>query len=309
MRFRFRLLFLIGPGLLAGCTKDIPPLRLDFVGATGLTSGNQTVPAGDTLTTRLYTASENPLTRLRITVNYEPNGRPIIYPIPASLFDPASVASQELVFLDSVLNSVSELSLQTRFGARTTSGTERWTYTASDAKGNSTSRAYRLTVRKSDSLAVYHSYKTYLRPPGRIFMLLRPGLVLPRYSVNTLADNQQQVDLVVPSSNDYILAAPAAPAPVLRLSAARWPLSVRRRTRILLTNLSSETFTNADTAEELRSGFGGLAVTADSLSTGPLAKDQVLAFRTGEGYYGLLQINDLVKTPLPLITCTVRIQK
>jgi hypothetical protein len=78
-------------------------------------------------------------------------------------------------------------------------------------------------------------------------------------------------------------------------------------------DLTNAAFLGISTAAALRSAFeGGTAYTPDSLSTGPLLKDTVLAFATADGAdtkYGLLYVNALVETPYPGITFAVRVQK
>lgn len=338
---RFRPLLLLMPVLLAACAKTETPVRLDFIGTTGLTSGNRTANPGDTLTTRLY-ASTNPgnvLQRLRVTVTYEPTRNPVAYPVPITSYDPSKALKDDaLVYLDSVLAVAApptptftgpELLLPNQFVARTTSGTELWQYTASDAAGQSASRALRVTVRNADSARVYHGYTALLRPVlpatpavaapvrdrARVFLNLRTGLLLPKYALinnqNSLQANQQLIDLIcLARANTVSLHAPAST--VLRLNANTWPPANRRATRLRRTGLSAAEFGNADTSALLAAAFGNGTRFADSLSTGTLAKGQVVAFRTTEGSVvrtGLLLVSDIVLGTAPTLTCTVRVQK
>ena len=138
----------------------------------------------------------------------------------------------------------------TRFAARSTSGTEQWQYIATDAASESAARAFRLTVRKPDSAAVFHSYTTLIRPvPGspvavsagpatdrpmrdraRVFLNLRSGLLLPKYSLlnkqASLQSNQPLVDVVcVSNTGNSIIRfdSPAADSLKNKLSSASWP--------------------------------------------------------------------------------------
>jgi len=318
---RFCLPLLLSTAVLtASCSTEPSPVRLDFVGASGLTSSNRTASAADTLTSRVFATGEQPLTRLQITVSYEPTAYPIIYPTPISSFDPSDTPDgPQLLYLDSVLTSgQKELLFQNRVSVRTTSGSERWQYTATDAEGRSDSRAYRVTVRKGDSLAVYHTYTIVARPAetgaaGRRFLALRPGLLLPKFAVNKEPANQQLIDLVFTMRQGNItLETPNHPN--LGLSATRWPQANRRPTVIKRTGLDFNAFQAADTFDELRTAFNDGQAYTPAGSTGALAKDNVLAFQStdpssGESHYGLLRVSELALTPVPVVSCTVRIQK
>ena len=343
MRFRFFLLFAL-PVLLCACAKTDAPVRLDFIGNSALTSGNRTAGAGDTLTTRAYAmvGKDNTLTRLRITVQYEPTRTPFLYPVPATSYNPANTPNDnEVVYLDSTLARASapnpdftgpELIFQNKFSSRTTSGTELWRYVVTDAKDQTANRALRLTVRKPDSLAVFHNYTAILRPvppgPGtvpaaelgqrdraRVFLNLRSGLVLAKYSLlnlqNGLQANQPLVDLIcVASGTGLSLNAPAATSMTGGLNASRWPLTKRNRTRLLNTSLSVTDFGNAKTTNNFVAAFaGGTPLAPDSLSTGPLAKNKVLAFRTAEGLTGLILIVDLIPGASPVLNGSIKVQK
>jgi len=342
MRFR-PFLLLAWPLLLAACEKTDAPVQLDLIGSTGLTSGNATVSAGDTLTTRVYAVgNDNDLTHLRITVGYEPMRVPFLYPTPLSSFDAKNVPNDPgLIYLDSALALTSppnerfsgrELLLVNKFSARTTSGTEQWVYTVADAKQQEASRALRLTVRKPDSLAVYHNYTAVLRPvppsagtptaaayllrnQARAFVSLRSGLVLPKHALlnqqNTLQNNQPLVDLICVATNNSIsLHAPAAASVAANLPATRWPLANRQRTQLRRTALTPAGFTSAVTAPSFAAAFAaGTALSADSLSTGVLAKNDVLAFRTAEGLNGLLLVADLTTGTAPVLNCNIKVEK
>ncbi|WP_191005912.1 hypothetical protein [Hymenobacter montanus] len=320
-------------GLLGACSKTAAPVQLDFVGAAGLTSGNATVGSNDTLTTRAYArGNDNQLTRLRITVTYEPGLNPILYPVPISSFDPnAAPGPQTIVYLDSLITPLLDASSNpprggehlfiNRFSARATSGTELWQYTVSDNAGGSATRAYRLTVRKADSAAVFHSYSLSLRPratansgtASRVFLSLGTGLLLPKYSVLSkqfqadLWPNQRLVDLVcMVGSNGLTLEAPAH----IRPRTEQWPNP--RVTRLRRTSVSADDFDKALTVNDFSSAFNGgqlFANSLDSLTTGALNKNQVVAFKTTEGKAGLLLVSDAVLGTSPVLTCRVKVQK
>ncbi len=344
---RFRLLLLLLPGLLGACSKTATPVQLDFIGTSTLTSGSKVVNANDTLTTRAYAVgNDNALTNLRITVRYEPTRNPIIYPLPLSSYDPKkAVNDDELVYLDSAVTKKKyiktgyngaprggEFVFVTRFTARSTSGTERWQYTVTDTTGQSATRAYRLTVHKPDSAALFHNYTVLLRPvlptappapdsvraQARVFLSLRSGLLLPKYALinnkRTLQANQQLIDLIcVAKTNTVILSAPADANPQnLLLNPATWPVANRRATELRRTALTPTDFAGVITTAAFNTAFANGTLFADNLSTGPLAKDQVVAFRVTEAnvvYTGLLLVSDLVPGTSPTLTCSVKVQK
>lgn len=337
MRLRLLLLFL--PVLLGACAKTNAPVRLDFIGTAALTSGSKVVRPTDTLTTRAYAVgNDNELRRLRVTLKHEPTRNPFFYPTPLSSYKPKDTPNDdELVYLDSVLVLASppdrnfsgrELLFQNKFAVRSTSGTELWRYTATDAKGQSASRAYRLTARKPDSAAVVHSYAALLRPlpastppaPGRdqarVFLSLRSGLLLPKYALinveNSVQANQQLIDLVAVARNNTVSLIAPKDVNTLVLNAASWPVANRRATQLRQTGLSATDFNNAATDAALVTAFTNGLPLPDPFNTGPLAKGQVLAFAIAEGpqnLVGLLLVSDLVLGTSPTVSCLVKIQK
>ena len=334
---RFRLLLLLGlPALLTACSKTDAPVRLDLIGNSTLTSGNRTAAPGDTLTTRAYAVgTDHNLAHLRITVKYEPTRTPFLYPVPATSYNPKNTPDDdELVYLDSTLTTTSanytgrELLFQNKYAVRTTSGTELWQYTATDTQGQTAVRALRVTVRKGDSLAVFHNYSAVLRPAppvagaptpaifglrdqARAFLNLRAGLVLPKYALLSQPGNQPLVDLVcVASATGISLDAPAANSLVGTLNASRWPRANRQSTRLVSPALSPPDFGNARTTASFSNAYtNGTPLSTDTLSTGPLAKNKVLAFRTSRGLSGLILVADLVVGTSPVLNCSVKVQK
>jgi hypothetical protein len=342
MRFRF-LLFCL-PVLLAACSKTAIPVRLDFIGATGLISGNRTVGVSDTLITRAYAEGNDvSLTRMRITVKYEPTRYPFLYPVPLTSYEPNSTPNDdELVYADSVIvpnrtgiERGGAFVFNNRFNARTTSGTERWQYTAYDENKSSASRVLRLRVANRDSALVYHGYTARFRPiirrnnrsldsiqvrdAARVFLNLRTGLMLPKYSLinneKSLQNNQLLVDLICVAKNNttIILTAPAETNTAnLRLNTNTWPVLNRRATQLRSTALNDVAFTNATTTQGFEQAFNnGLAYTS-TLSTAPLAVGQVIAFRVvenGQNYTGLLLVSGITFGSSPRITCLVKVQK
>ncbi|WP_310398159.1 hypothetical protein [Hymenobacter sp.] len=346
MRIRFLLLAL--PALITACgDKTNGPVRLDFIGTAALVSGNRLANPNDTLSTRAYAVgNDNRLKRLLITVKYEPTKNPIVYPLPLTAYDPTDTPDdEELVYLDSLITPVEtgaanaprggEYVFQNRFTARSTSGTELWRYTVTDATGQSASRAYRLTVRNPDSTAVFHSYTALIRPVpstvttpdsvrlpaqarARVFLNLRSGLLLPKYAlVNQDASvqaNQQLIDLICAANSTAISLNTPTNNSVVNLSLQAWPPANRRATELRRTAFTITQFNGAVTTDAFVAAFtGGSSFAPDSSSTGALAKDQVIAFRTSESgqttYNGLLLVTDVAAGTAPLLKCSVKVQK
>jgi hypothetical protein len=202
--------------LLAGCTKENGPQRLDFVNTTRYTSSNRVgLNPADTLASRIFAENKDQngpnLGRLVVTVRYQPRRNPFVYPTPISSVNRDSIdkSTEGFVFLDSTLAEVNAATgqltypgsflLTTTFGVRTTTGTERWEYDLySSASLNSdptARRAVRLSMRRPDSTAIYNDYLLRLVIPAvgvnplvrakssRRFLHLRAGLALPAYTV------------------------------------------------------------------------------------------------------------------------------
>jgi hypothetical protein len=339
---RLRLLLLCLPLLLAACSKSARPVQLDFVGISTLTSGNNTVQPNDTLTTRAYAVgNDNTLKRLTIKVTYEPALTPIIYPSPLASYDPKNLPDknkqQEIIYLDSLIvpqpgntngHAISEALFVNQFTARSTSGTELWQYTATDVTGASASRAYRLTARKTDSAAVFHSFTTILRPvprravvaPGvrsrsRVFLNLQYGLLLPKYAVlnqeRSVEANQNLVDLICVANGTTVrLVAPANTVDSICTLPAVW--ATRRATGLRLTGLTAAQFGTAVDADLPTSYNNSGDLTPNVFATAPLSAGQVLAFKITEGSidrYGLLLVSSLVLGSSPVLVCSVKVQK
>ncbi len=313
----FSCLPLVVLPLLAGCGKTAAPVRLDLVGAANLTSSDRALGAGDTVAVRLFAQStDQPLTRLLVTVRATPRRRAFVYPLPLSSFRPENQpAAPEQIILDSTLAGPpsDELTFRTTLAARTTTGTERWEFAAFDGAGHRASRAFRLVVRRPDSLALVQAYTLLLRPgrgpQARPYLVLDSGQVLPPYAARPdRPENQQIIDLVALEAPDGLrLAAPAAPAAVPL--PARWPRA--RATRLRPTPFDASGFGTPTTATAFQGFFDGAARFSlpGDYATDVLTKNQVIAFQTAGGHYGFLQIIDLLRTPYPLLKVSVRMAK
>lgn len=340
-----RLLRVLPLLLLAlACTKsDVSPaVRLDFVGGSRFTSSTRTLspttPA-DTLASKIYaqvsdTAQTGPdLQRLRILLTSSPTRTPVLYS-PSGIAAVPLKPDTTLVYLDSLLPAhTKDLAFINLVSGRTASGVDLWEYAATDSRGSTASRAYRLVLRRPDSTAVVHSYRLYLSPvpyapkgsaaplltpaQNRAFAYvgLRQGLLLPHFAVaNKSAANQALIDVVcIASGADIRLASTASAS----LTVTNKPI---QPTDLVSTGLKSTDFPGLTTNVLLRRAFtsGSVYVPVggpfDAFVTAPLVKGNVIAFRitdpkTGLQKYGALLVADLVRTPTAIITCQVLVEK
>jgi hypothetical protein len=322
------LLLFFGLALLAACSdvKTNTGQRLDFVGSSRLTASNKTTSTpGDTLASRIYADASGPdqiLTRLRITVTYSPRRDPFLYPTPVSSINRDLIDKNPdagVIYLDTLLTANPKNLLFTSvFGVRTTTGSERWQY---DLLGPSTdttvqaSRAFRVSMRRSDSLNTYHDYTLRLVAPAngrgaRRFLQLKAGLALPAYSVlgtttsrpNSRNALQKLTDLIL-LPDGLTLVSPKLPT--LTLNSTYWLPANRRDTRIYPAAATATTFAGLLTDEDIRATYNAAAAnpTASGQSIGPVQAGQVYAFRTDETTprYGVMLI---VSVPVSTATTT-----
>lgn len=303
------LLLFFGLALLAACTdvNEKNAQRIDFVGSSRLTASNKTLTLpGDTLASRIYAEanSDDPsqiLTRLRITVTYMPRRNPFLYPTPLSSLNRDSINNNPdagLIYLDTLLTANPKNLLFTSvFGVRTTTGSERWQYDLLDPDTTvRASRAFRVSMRRSDSLNTYHDYTLKLLAPAngrgaRRFLQLRAGLALPAYSVLSINTSrpasqavlQQLTDLILLPDGLTLVTPDAPPSSVFKLDDKRWPPANRRATRIYRSTETANTFEGLLTATAIRNAF----IAANNQNTGsgrligPVAAGEVYAFQTG----------------------------
>jgi hypothetical protein len=313
------LLVVLSVCLLAGCgAKTNGPLSLYFVGSSRFTTGNRTsLGPGDTLSTNLYAVTDtvtdkaNRLTHFTATVHYTPRREPFAYPTPITSFTNRVPEDSLVTFMDSTLTRGDFLYTPV-FGVRTTSGTERWTFTASDVNNGSSARSFVLAVRRSDSLAVFNEYTLRLRVPAtgvaaRRFIDLKSGLALPAYSVlgNTVANKQnigpatnvtllQQLTDVIVLPDGLRLVSPDSADRYTPLNPTRWPAINRSTTRFRLTTFSSNDFSSAQDVVTIQNQFTGTG----RAYLPALAVNQVYAFRASRPsgtapVYGLILVKSV----------------
>jgi hypothetical protein len=322
------LLLFFGLALLAACSdvKTNTGQRLDFVGSSRLTASNKTTSTpGDTLASRIYADASGPdqiLTRLRITVTYSPRRDPFLYPTPVSSINRDLIDKNPdagVIYLDTLLTAnPKNLVFTSVFGVRTTTGSERWQYDLLGPGTDTTvqaSRAFRVSMRRSDSLNTYHDYTLRLVAPAngrgaRRFLQLKAGLALPAYSVlgtttsrsNSRNALQKLTDLIL-LPDGLTLVSPKLPT--LTLNSTYWLPANRRDTRIYPAAATATTFAGLLTDEDIRATYNAAAAnpTASGQSIGPVQAGQVYAFRTDETTprYGVMLI---VSVPVSTATTT-----
>ena len=310
MRFLFASLAASLTLLACSCTKEPRPLRLDFIGSGRFTSGNRTAGPGDTLSARLYaavdTANEAGLRRFQVSVTYEPGADPRLYPVAGA---PAArvPAKSTLLYLDSTLTTqgLRQLVYQTTFGARTTSGRETWEFTVTDTNGESAARRFQVRVANRDSLTTYHEYLLRIPAaparPARPFVALLPGLALPASALRPASarTSRDLIDLVYrPGATSLTIYERHAPAD-----------DPARGAQLLPTALDSAAFLRLSTPALVAGVFGARRPTSPALTTGPLRRAQVVAFRTVDGHAGVFIVRRIVQTPYPLLELLVRVTK
>ena len=305
MRCLFCLLFFAVAALLASCTQAPRPVRLDFIGSSRFTSSSRTVGFADTLSTRLYASGDSvnkvPLMHFVVAVTYDPTSNPVVYASPAVTL-PSQLADPKLIWLDSTLSvaAAKQFVYQTGFGARTTSGRERWEFTVEDGT-NSATRTFQLQVRRPDSLADFHQYTlripTAPAQPPRPFVALRPGLAFPASMLRASgAPGRQLIDL------EY---RPGATS----LSVYHNPDQPARSAQLRVTDLDSAAFTRLTTPGQIADLVGPRLPASPVLATGQLARNTVVAFRTVDNHAGVFRVSRLAQTPYPVLEIQVRVVK
>ncbi|QIX61420.1 hypothetical protein HER32_09605 [Hymenobacter sp. BT18] len=297
MLSRFCFYGLLLSGLLASCAPEPESgPRIEFIGATGLTSNDRVLNTpGDSLVTRLVADTRDgksaSLSRFTITVDYTPFDA-----------DTARSNTPEILYFDQSLNGSDAFYYQHRFSARTLSGRERWTFKIVDTEGKTSSRGYLLTVNNPDSLRTYHPYQVPLfaarNATSRSSLAARDGLVFPAFPLKANPGLQASVDLVlVPAAGGAVTLASPTDASVLAaadaVGAGSWV--TRNATALKTTSLSPTQFDQLTTSARITAVFDTVSAPAVT-ATEALSKDQVLAFRTTNNRTGLLHVKTLFGT-------------
>ncbi|MBW3128106.1 hypothetical protein [Hymenobacter profundi] len=328
MLLRFSLWLLLGT-LLTACQPDLDsgPL-LDFVGGSRYTAYTRIIntPA-DTLTYKIFaattkaqngdTADAPNLTKMRVTVTYNPRLNPVDY-IGLSISDHYNTGDTLVVFERSMKRKT--FAFQNTFSTRSTSGHETWRFESTDEDGNKSTTSFRVTLRNADSTLAYHRYTVGLQAPrtptSRSYLALLPGLTFPRYigfradsTGVAYSDVYGLIDLIyVPrADNAAVLASPSAELVPL---SALWPKgsSTRRITLLRSTSLNASTFAAAASTADLTAAYNN-STSPINPQTETLKKGGVYAFRTQEDKFGLIYVENLTTTPIPSAKLQVHIMR
>lgn len=335
MRLYLLLLLLASASLTSCSLDDESGPRIDLVGGSRFLSASRTVTTptntaafADTFATRVFAERRDDgaeLSHMRIVVEYSPTPNPYAYPT-TTAFNPNDIpkAPASIVYLDTALTGPQRQSVafQFRTNTRTTSGREKWVFTAFDADNKKKERSFTLVFRNSDSARVaYHRYTVLLPAPttpnSNSSIALLPGLTLPSTALRGRPENQALIDLAyLPLANgDRALATPNDPE--LKRSnslynTTNW--SNRRNTLLRGTDLDSVRFAGITTSNDFRNTFNNGQVLPSITRTGALSArgtGRVLSFKTdGDSVkYGLIFIQSFLTAPTPAIKMQVRIMK
>jgi hypothetical protein len=233
----------------------------------------------------------------------------------------------DFIYLDTLLDTPANsrsFAFSSLFGARTTSGLERWQYELLNTDGSvAASRAFQVSVRRADSLLAYHDYTLKLPVPAsgnaaRRFLQLRAGLALPAYSLLSMdmatnsasqqAAQQQITDLILLPTGTQLVSPDNTT--LLTLNPQRWPLANRRKTRILITTLSTANYDASTTDAAITAAFTNAVVNSDGTATPTLAAGQVYAYRAeyGSHRYGLIKVISVPVTTATTSTTGLQLQ-
>lgn len=311
MRFRFPALLLPLLSALTACETSLSPgPRVDLISSTRFNTADRrlTRPA-DTVAAKVFAeAKGSPLRRLVVSAEYIPVPEPLIYTDTTDLKRP-----RRLVYLDSTLapgTDINQAALTYVLSSRTTSGLEVWRFEATDEEGRTGVRSFNLRFVRPDSTQQVHSYSVPVQAPGafgrRSFLALREGLVFPKFSVRTLAENQALVDLVYVT--DPVTGAPTLAT--VRDARLNLPWSTRRGTVIRRTTFNATTYANVT---NYLTAFNQGTAFETPTRTGPLTKGQVIAFEIPGGdtasRYGLILVEEVITTGIRTLVLQVRYQK
>lgn len=304
-----RLLFLTLSALtlLAGCTHEPRPVRLDFIGSSRFTSANRTANPGDTLSTRLYgtvDTKEATLKHFQARVTYKPTRIPVIYPVSGAA--PGADGDAPLLYIDEDLSAsaLREVVRQISFGTRTTSGFEEWEFTVTDNANpaNSARRTFKLRVSRADSAAQFHQYTLFIpaAPAAQLrpYVALLPGLAFPASVPEAGLAGRNLIDLEYrPGTNALQLYQKPVTDPTTPTA------------QLQLTSIDSVAFGRLITPEAIRDVFGPARPTSPVSSTGPLVRNQVVGFRTIQNHAGAFIVRRIRQTPYPVIELQVKVSK
>ncbi|MGV3503759.1 MAG: hypothetical protein ACO1O1_08625 [Adhaeribacter sp.] len=258
----------LGAGLLAlslitACEPLEPKTRLDFVAGTTLTSGNRTLPGGEVITTSLFARSASPSNKLKQLQIFR-------------TFD--TLIKSPVLYLDTTFDS-EEFGMTFVMGTRgfqnaKTRSKEFWTFTLIDQQGSKYEKQYMLTTNFSNTNPNLNAFSSaYFNRSAREnirYVAADSGLAFPAYS----SQNQR-----LQAGMDFFF----GEGPQLALT-----LSSLNGTQLRSTAMSVADFNAVANATHLQNQYNGAQAETQHLSVVP--PNSVVAFKTGQGKIGLLQV-------------------
>ena len=291
-------------GFLTSCgdDDDIKPEErptLEFIGGTGFTAGDRTVPAGEQITTKVVARSGESDTNLeRFTIKVSTNGATA-----ATLFDTTDLKGESFEYT-------------ARFFTQGVAGTSVYTYTIEDNKGRTTDNSYTITTTSANTGAAINTFSTQLfgsfNNPNPSFFATSTGT---RYFRNTAPANASTIDFVYfyGQSNQATIAAPndasfgTGANQISSLGVHNW--SKRNATTFKETALTAATFDATTTDAGITTAYAAGTNTNPVSRASALAAGDVIAFKTEAGKQGLIKVVSISGTADGSITLDVKVQK
>jgi hypothetical protein len=249
--------------LLTACDAPEPKTRVDFVAGNNLTSGNRTIPGGEIVTTSLFarsTSANNKLKRFIISRVYD------------------TTSNQPVVYLDSTFDA-EEFGMTFVFGSRSfqngqARAKEYWNFKVVDDKGMEYQKQYTLVTTFNNTNPNLNSFSSsYFHRNAREnlrYAATNGGLAYPGY-IGQHPDLKKDLDFHFWED------------PRLTLN-----LSGLNGTVFKATSLTPADFTAVATANNLLTRYNEAGPEADQQPA--VQPNSVIAFKTGQGKIGLIQI-------------------
>ena len=252
--------------LLAACDAPEPKTRLDFVAGSGLTSESKTITAGEIITTSLFARSasaDNNLKRFVVSRVYD------------------TTTNSPVVYLDTTFEA-SEFGMTFVFGSRGVNdvkpkGKEYWNFTVIDAQGQEYRKQYTLTSNFPNFNQPFNTFSSYYfhrnARENIQYFSTKEGLGFPAYIGRSHPTLQAEADFRFEEG------------PGLTLN-----LLALNGTKFKATNLSPAEFSAVGTANNLTTHYENASAGPETDSQAAVQKDDIIAFKTGQGSVGLIQI-------------------
>jgi hypothetical protein len=261
--FAFLCASLLALALITACDPVEPKTRLDFVAGANLTSGNRTLPGGEVITTSLFARSASPSNKLKQLQIFR-------------TFD--TLIKAPVLYLDTTFDS-EEFGMTFVMGTRGFQGAkvrskEFWTFKLLDEQGIEYQKQYMLTTTFANTNPNLNAFSSaYFNRSAREnirYVAADSGLTFPAYS----SQNQN-----LQAGMDFFF----GEGPQLTLT-----LSSLNGTQLRSTAISAADFNAVANAGHLQAQYDAAQAESQHLSVVP--PNSVVAFKTGQGKIGLLQV-------------------